>query len=150
MIEFSWYDSLRSLLFKLPPERAHQRHVPLVVKLSPDESVETFQRMAAVLLQNRVAGIIATNTTCARDAVKGLKHAEEIGGLSGSPLRDKSLACLRFLKQEVGDAITLIASGGIDSAEAAEERLSAGATLIQVYTGLIYKGPRLITEILSL
>ncbi|OGV49893.1 MAG: dihydroorotate dehydrogenase (quinone) [Legionellales bacterium RIFCSPHIGHO2_12_FULL_42_9] len=126
----------------------HQRHVPLVVKLSPDESDDALKRMAAVLLQHQVAGIIATNTTCRRDGVQGLKNALEAGGLSGSPLRVHALTCLRLLKQEVGDAMTLIASGGIDSAEAAEERLQAGATLLQVYTGLIYKGPRLINDIL--
>ncbi len=127
----------------------HQRHVPLVVKLSPDESDETLKRIAAVLLQHQVAGLIATNTTCSRDKVQGLRHAEEVGGLSGSPLREKALVCLRLLKHEVGDAITLIASGGIDSAKAAQDRLEAGATLVQVYTGLIYKGPKLITEINS-
>lgn len=125
----------------------HQRYVPLVVKLSPDESDETLKRIAAVLLQHKVAGIIATNTTCARDKVHGLRHGEELGGLSGSPLRLQALASLRLLKKEVGDVITLIASGGIDSAEAAQERINAGATLVQVYTGLIYKGPRLVSEI---
>ena len=128
----------------------HQRHVPLVVKLSPDESDETLKRMAEVILKHKIEGIIATNTTSTRDGVQGLNHAGEAGGLSGPPLRKKALASLRLLKQEVGNAITLIASGGIDSAKAAQERLDAGATLVQIYTGLIYQGPQLMTEINAL
>ena len=122
-------------------EETHQRQVPLVVKLSPDETPETLKRMASVLLQYKVAGIIATNTTASREGVVGLKYAEEQGGLSGAPLRSRALACLTLLKQEVGDAMTLIGSGGIDSQEAIQERLHAGADLVQVYTGLIYHGP---------
>lgn len=124
-----------------------KKEVPLVVKVSPDETDETLKRMAQVLLQYNIAGIIATNTTRAREGVLGLRHAGEEGGLSGAPLKDKALKCLRLLKQEVGDAITLIAAGGIDSSAAAKERINAGAALVQVYTGLIYEGPRLITEI---
>ena len=153
--QLQYGDYFAKLMISLTEEQKrlsdrHQRHVPLVVKLSPDESEETLKRMAAVLLQHQVAGIIATNTTCRRDGVQGLNNALQAGGLSGSPLRVQALACLRLLKQEVGDAMTLIASGGIDSAKAAEERLEAGATLVQVYTGLIYKGPQLVHDILSL
>ena len=118
----------------------HQKLVPLVVKISPDESTDSLKKIAAVLLEQGVAGIIATNTTASRDQVKGLMHAEEMGGLSGAPLRDRALSCLHLLKQEVGDTITLIGSGGIDSASAIQERLEAGADLVQVYTGLIYEG----------
>ena len=121
-----------------------------MVKLSPDESDETLKQMAKVLLHHKVDGIIATNTTCTREGVANLKHGQEAGGLSGSPLREKALHSLAVIKQEVGNAITLIGSGGIDTATAAKERFDAGATLIQVYTGLIYQGPGLVAEITKL
>jgi dihydroorotate dehydrogenase len=122
----------------------YQRFVPLVVKISPDESEETLKQIAAVVLQQKVSGIIATNTTCSREMISHLPIAKEQGGLSGPPLFHRSTSCLRLLKEMVGDAVTLIASGGIDSAEAAQEKLKAGASLLQLYTGLIYKGPSLI------
>ena len=128
----------------------HKKQIPLVVKLSPDESDETLKQMAKVLLHHKVDGIIATNTTCTREGVANLKHGQEAGGLSGSPLREKALHSLAVIKQEVGNAITLIGSGGIDTATAAKERFDAGATLIQVYTGLIYQGPGLVAEITKL
>ena len=121
-----------------------QRLVPLVIKLSPDESDETLKQMADVILQYQVAGIIATNTTCRRDTVSALAHGNETGGLSGKPLAERSTQCLRLLKQVVGNEVTLIGVGGIDNSQVAREKLQAGASLLQVYTGLIYKGPDLI------
>jgi dihydroorotate dehydrogenase len=123
------------------------RYVPLVVKVSPDESEETLKQMTDVILKYDIQGIIATNTTCSREMIEGLPWAQEIGGLSGKPLRDKSTQCLRLLKQYVGDAVTLIGVGGIDSVESAQEKLNAGATLLQVYSGLIYKGPKLVAQL---
>lgn len=124
----------------------HQRSVPLVIKCSPDETVESIKHLAQSALSYGIAGIIATNTTIARPGLEGVRHATEVGGLSGVPLRQASTAVLKLLKREVGDAITLIASGGIDGEAVAREKLAAGATLLQVYTGLIYQGPGLVQK----
>ena len=127
----------------------HQRYVPLVVKLSPDESDETLRTMADVIVSLGIDGIIATNTTCARDAVDTLPYGNELGGLSGQPLVTQSTHCLRILKQVVGDEVVLIGAGGIDNAAVASEKLQAGASLLQIYTGLIYKGPGLVKALTS-
>ena len=126
-----------------------QRYVPLVVKLSPDEDDETLKKMADVIISQGIDGIIATNTTCARFDVQGLPHGDEAGGLSGKPLASRATDCLRVLKEVVGDEVTLIGCGGIDSANSAREKLAAGATLLQVYTGLIYQGPNLVSQLLN-
>jgi dihydroorotate dehydrogenase len=123
---------------------SHQRFVPLVIKLSPDESDETLKRMADIIVQKGIAGIIATNTTCNREKVSMLAHGSEQGGLSGRPLAERSTQCLQILKQVVGNAVTLIGVGGIDNPSTAREKLQAGASLLQVYTGLVYQGPGLV------
>lgn len=125
------------------------RHVPLVVKVSPDETDETLKQMTEIILQCGIEGIIATNTTCSRELVKNLPHAEEQGGLSGRPLSALSTHCLRLLKQYVGSAVTLIGVGGIDGLTSAEDKINAGASLIQVYSGLVYQGPELIYDIVT-
>lgn len=124
-----------------------QRHVPLVVKVSPDEDTETLKQMTDVILSYGIEGIIATNTTCSREEIKSIPYADETGGLSGGPLQERSLQCLRLLKQYVGDEVTLIGVGGIDSCESAQTKLDAGASLVQIYSGLIYQGPTLISAI---
>jgi dihydroorotate dehydrogenase len=124
-----------------------QRHVPLVVKISPDEEIETLKQMTEVFLTYGIEGIIATNTTCSREFVHNLPDANEAGGLSGKPLYSRSLTCLSLLKQYVGDAVTLIGVGGIDDAQNVREKLEAGASLVQIYSGLIYKGPGLVYEL---
>lgn len=124
-----------------------QRHVPLVVKISPDEDPETLKQMTEVILNYGIEGIIATNTTCSRTGVTQLPYAEETGGLSGKPLWELSTQCLRLLKQHVGNDVTLIGVGGIDNCSSAQAKLDAGASLIQVYTGLIYQGPSLVYEV---
>ncbi|QMT59922.1 quinone-dependent dihydroorotate dehydrogenase [Legionella sp. PC997] len=124
-----------------------QRHVPLVVKVSPDEDSETLKQMTEVILQYGIEGIIATNTTCSRVGVAHLSDAKETGGLSGKPLWGLSTQCLRLLKQYVGNDVSLIGVGGIDNCDSAQAKLDAGASLIQVYTSLIYKGPGLIYEL---
>jgi dihydroorotate dehydrogenase len=124
------------------------RYVPLVVKISPDESDESLKRMADVLVSLGIDGMIATNTTIERDKVRGLHHGAEPGGLSGRPLAARSTHCLRLLKAVAGDALTLIGSGGVDSPSVAREKIAAGASLLQVYSGLIYEGPKLI-QVLS-
>lgn len=145
---------LRDLLYKLCEMQKcladrYQHSVPLMVKLSPDESDEMLKKMAEIILELGVAGIVATNTTCSRDKIAHLKHGEEQGGLSGRPLRQRATECLRLLKQEVGNEICLIGAGGIDSPQAAQERLEAGADLLQIYSALIFQGPRLIKDILK-
>lgn len=122
----------------------HQRYVPLVVKLSPDETDDVLKNMAEVIVTNQIDGIIATNTTCARDGVSTLKYGDEQGGLSGPPLLQRSTHSLNIIKQVVGDSVALIGVGGINSPESAHEKLAAGASLLQVYTGLIYQGPKVI------
>lgn len=129
----------------------HQVHVPMVIKLSPDESVDDLKRMAHTVVELGIEGLMATNTTAERGTVRSLRYGDEVGGLSGRPLLSSSTECLRIIKQAVGDAVTLIGVGGVDSIEAASEKLVAGADLLQVYTGLIYQGPgwvqRLVNEI---
>lgn len=122
----------------------HQRYVPLVVKVSPDEPDETLKTMADVMLSLGIEGIIATNTTSSRAGVEGLPHGGEEGGLSGPPLAARATACLRLLKEQVGDEISLIATGGIDTLSVARDKLAAGASLLQLYTGFIYQGPGLV------
>ncbi|PJD92700.1 MAG: dihydroorotate dehydrogenase (quinone) [Legionella sp.] len=122
----------------------YARYVPLVVKISPDESDETLKSMANVIQSQRLDGIIATNTTCMRDVVQHLPHGQEVGGLSGQPLLQRSTDCLAVLKQIVGDDVALIGVGGIESVVAAQQKVAAGADLLQVYTGLIYRGPGLV------
>jgi dihydroorotate dehydrogenase len=99
------------------------------------------------LVAQRCDGVIATNTTVDRDAVAGLAHAGEAGGLSGRPLKAKSTAVIRALAAELDGALPIIGVGGILTAEDAREKIAAGATLVQLYTGLIYKGPQLVGEI---
>lgn len=147
-------DYFAHLLTQLQNEQARladhfQRHVPLLVKVSPDETDETIKQMTEVILSHGVEGIIATNTTCSRELVKQIAHAHEQGGLSGKPVTDLSNRCLRLIRHYVGDAITLVGVGGIDSCATAQEKLDAGASLVQVYTGLIYQGPSLVNDIVA-
>ncbi len=103
--------------------------------------------IARVLRAQRIDAVIATNTTIARDAVAGLPHAqEETGGLSGAPLRARSTAVIRVLACELDGALPIIGVGGIESGADAREKIAAGASLVQVYTGLIYRGPALVAE----
>ena len=102
--------------------------------------------IADVLANQGVDGVIATNTTLSRDAVKGLPHAEETGGLSGPPVHELSLAVISRLRQRLGSEFAIIGVGGILSGQQAVEKMRAGANAVQLYTGLIYKGPALIGE----
>jgi dihydroorotate dehydrogenase len=142
----------RDLLFQIKNEHIkladrYQKELPLLVKVSPDEAVETLKEMAEVMLHSGVKGIIASNTTCDRKMLPKISHAQEPGGLSGQPLRSKSTECLALLKSYVGDSLTLIGVGGIDSPQAVQEKLNAGASLVQVYSALIYQGPGLISRL---
>ena len=124
----------------------HARQVPIAVKIAPDVDPEQVKLIAATLLRHQMDGIIATNTTTARDAVAGLPHAQESGGLSGAPLRARSTEVIREFKAELGDALPIIGVGGILCGDDAQEKIDAGATLVQLYSGLIYRGPALVRE----
>lgn len=136
---------LSPLLSKLIAERdAHQdRYVPILVKLSPDLPLTELTDIAALLLAVRVDGVVATNTTVARSGVPG-DMAAQSGGLSGRPLRERALATVEMLRKLLGANFPIVGVGGIDSPESALAMRHAGADLIQIYTGLVYRGPRLV------
>lgn len=124
----------------------HKRYVPVALKIAPDIDSEQIKNIADALLRHQLDGVIATNTTITRDAVKGLTHGEEAGGLSGAPVFELSNQVVRGLKAELGDALPIIGAGGILSGANARAKVQAGASLVQLYSGLIYRGPTLVTE----
>jgi dihydroorotate dehydrogenase len=126
-----------------------QRHVPLVVKIAPDMADEDLDHVASTLLELDYAAVIATNTTLERGAVQDSPHASERGGLSGAPLRERATQVAGYLRQRLAGRLPIIGVGGIDSDAALHERLTAGADLIQVYTGFVYRGVDLIPELLE-
>jgi len=128
-------------------KQEHGRYVPLVLKIAPDMDEEALHTIADTLLTYDIDGVIATNTTITRVGVEGIKHSEEQGGLSGAPLTEKSTAVVKTLYERLGEKIPIIAAGGILSAEDAQAKLDAGAKLVQVYSGLIYRGPQLVRDI---
>ena len=144
--------ALEHLLGKLKAEQAklaqvHGKYTPLVVKIAPDLTPADVRRIARSLMAHAIDGVIATNTTTDRSAVAGSPQAKEAGGLSGRPLGTKSTAVIRTLAAELGGALPIIGVGGIMSGADAREKIVAGATLVQIYTGLIYKGPELVAAI---
>ncbi len=124
----------------------YSRYVPLVLKIAPDLDEAQIISIADALRRHRIDGVIATNTTIAREAVKGLPHAEEVGGLSGAPLFEKSTAVVRTLAKALADELPIIGVGGITDGARARAKLEAGASLVQIYSGLIYRGPELVEE----
>lgn len=126
--------------------RQTKKRVPLAVKIAPDLDDEGIVAVAEALRRYGIDAVIATNTTIARDAVAGLKHADETGGLSGGPLTQRSTAVVRRLRELLRDEIPIIGVGGIMSGADAADKLAAGATLVQLYSGLIYRGPDLVAE----
>ncbi len=124
----------------------HGRRVPLFVKIAPDLDDDQLGVIAATLRRHGMDGVVATNTTISREAVKGLPHAEEAGGLSGAPLLSASNQVVTKLRAALGAAFPIIGVGGILSAEDAVSKLRAGADVVQIYTGLIYKGPALVGQ----
>ncbi len=123
------------------------RYVPIVVKVSPDESDEAIKSMTKALMKVGLDGMILTNTTRSRKGFRGTRFASELGGVSGAPLRARALECLKLAKSVAKDDFVLIASGGVDSVDEACARLKAGASFVQLYTGLVYEGPKLVSEI---
>jgi dihydroorotate dehydrogenase len=143
--------ALDALLLRLKAaQRQHAqalgRYVPLALKIAPDLDAEAVARIARQLVAHGIDGVIATNTTLARGAVTGLPHADEAGGLSGAPVREASTAVIRTLARELDGALPIIGVGGILGGADAREKIDAGATLVQLYTGLVYRGPALVAE----
>jgi len=141
--------ALDALLGRLQSRRAelqarHSRQVPMFVKIAPDLDEGQVQVIAAALQRHAIDGVIASNTTLSRTAVAGLPHADEAGGLSGAPLLHLSNQVIRWLRAALGDGYPIIGVGGVLSGEDACSKIAAGADLVQIYTGLIYKGPALV------
>lgn len=130
-------------------ETLHHKYVPVAVKIAPDLSEEELIQIADSLVRHNIDGVIATNTTLDRSLVEGLRHADESGGLSGRPLQLRSTEIIRRLSQELQGRVPIIGVGGIDSLISAREKVAAGASLVQIYSGFIYKGPSLIKEIVT-
>ncbi|HDQ0501019.1 TPA: quinone-dependent dihydroorotate dehydrogenase [Escherichia coli] len=130
-------------------QKIHQKYVPIAVKIASDLSEEELIQVADSLVRHNIDGVIATNTTLDRSLVQGMKNCDQTGGLSGRPLQLKSTEIIRRLSQELNGRLPIIGVGGIDSVIAAREKIAAGATLVQIYSGFIFKGPPLIKEIVS-
>jgi dihydroorotate dehydrogenase len=124
----------------------HQRSVPIFVKIAPDLDASQVDAVAAILKRHGIDGVIATNTTIARDAVKHLQHGAETGGLSGTPVFEASNRVIAQLRATLGSAYPIIGVGGVLSAADARAKRAAGADLVQIYTGFIYRGPELVSE----
>jgi dihydroorotate dehydrogenase len=124
----------------------HCRRVPVFVKIAPDLDAAQIEVIAATLQRHGMDGVVATNTTLSREAVKGLPHCDEAGGLSGAPVFEASNAVIRQLRAQLGKGFPIIGVGGIMSGADAVKKIEAGADVVQIYTGLIYKGPGLVQE----
>jgi dihydroorotate dehydrogenase len=124
----------------------HDKRVPIFVKIAPDLDEEQVKVIAATLQRHGMDGVVATNTTLSREAVQGLPHAEEAGGLSGAPVLEMSNRVIRQLRAALGKDFPIIGVGGILKAEDAVSKINAGADVVQIYTGLIYQGPELIRQ----
>ncbi len=130
--------------------KEHGKRVPIFVKIAPDLDEAQVQVIAATLKRHGMDGVIATNTTLSREAVQGLRHADETGGLSGAPVLEMSNRVIRQLRAALGKAYPIIGVGGILSAEDAVSKIEAGADVVQIYTGLIYQGPGLVKQAATL
>ena len=127
-------------------QKQHGKRIPIFVKIAPDLDEAQVAVIAATLVRHSMDGVVATNTTLSRDAVKGMTHAEEAGGLSGAPVREASNRVIAQLRAALGPQFPIIGVGGILSAQDAVEKIKAGADVVQIYTGLIYKGPGLVRD----
>lgn len=147
-------DSLAQLIKPLTQARDHYfdehgKRVPLAVKIAPDMTDEEIKMVADTLVEQGVDGIIATNTTLSREAVEGHEFAQEAGGLSGVPVREASTHVVHVLAEHLKGTLPIIGVGGISSGDDAIEKLQAGAQLVQIYSGFIFKGPELIKEAIA-
>ena len=144
-------DSLKQLLEALQIRQnelteRHGKRVPLAIKIAPDMTDEETVLVAQALLETGMDAVIATNTTLSRVGVGGMEHGDEAGGLSGAPVREKSTHTVKVLADELAGRMPIIAAGGITEGKHAAEKIAAGASLVQIYSGFIYKGPALIRE----
>ncbi|MBK0350279.1 quinone-dependent dihydroorotate dehydrogenase [Leclercia adecarboxylata] len=130
-------------------QATHHKYVPVAVKIAPDLTEEELAQVADSLVRHNIDGVIATNTTLDRSLVQGMKYCDEMGGLSGRPVQLKSTEIIRRLSEELKGRLPIIGVGGIDSVMAAREKMAAGASLVQIYSGFIFKGPPLIKEIVN-
>jgi dihydroorotate dehydrogenase len=147
-------DALNELLSALKAEQTtlaekFGKYVPVAVKIAPDLNADEVDSIAQCLIANNIDGVIATNTTLARDKVAHLPYGNEQGGLSGAPVKDKSTEVIQLLAKALDNKLPIIGVGGIASAADAQEKIAAGAKLVQVYTGFIYQGPELIKDIVK-
>ncbi|MDF7681261.1 quinone-dependent dihydroorotate dehydrogenase [Enterobacteriaceae bacterium ESL0689] len=134
---------------QLTLQQTYQKYVPVAVKIAPDLSVDELIQIADSLVRHHIDGVIATNTTLDRSLVQGMPYSSETGGLSGRPLQLKSTEIIRLLSKEINNQLPIIGVGGIDSVIAAREKIAAGASLLQMYSGFIFKGPSLIKQIVT-
>ncbi|PKI17887.1 quinone-dependent dihydroorotate dehydrogenase [Colwellia sp. 12G3] len=147
-------DALNELLSALKAEQGilaekYGKYIPLAVKIAPDLSADEVKSIAKSLIDNGIDGVIATNTTLSREGVEGLEFGDEQGGLSGQPVKEKSTLVIKLLSEALDNKLPIIGVGGIASSADANEKLQAGASLVQVYTGFIYQGPPLVKEIVN-
>ena len=147
-------DEIKLLLEALKAEQLrlqaeHGKYTPIAVKIAPDLDDEEIRHIAGLLLAFEMDAVIATNTTISREAVQGHRYAAEAGGLSGAPVREASTRVVAGLAAELQGKLPIIAAGGIFSAEDARQKLAAGASLLQIYSGLIYRGPQLIADVVN-
>ncbi len=152
--DLQYGEALDDLLQSLKNEQLdlaakHNKHVPMLVKIAPDLDAVQISQVSDSLINNKIDGVIATNTTLERAAVQGQQYADEAGGLSGQPVRARSTHVVSEIKRLTEGKLPIIGVGGIDDAESAKEKFAAGADLVQVYTGFIYKGPELVKTILK-
>ena len=144
-------DELNGLLSAIADKKQrlsdqHKKEVPLFLKIAPDLDVDQIDSIAELLIKYRINAVIATNTTITRDAISHLPHANEAGGLSGRPVKHLSDLVIEKLSRALNGALPIIGVGGILSGQDAKDKITAGAELVQLYSGLIYKGPALISE----
>jgi len=129
--------------------KKHEKYVPLALKVAPDLNDEEIESIALSLLKYKIDGLIATNTTLDRTMIKGMSHAGEAGGLSGRPVQSKSTEVIAKFASHLKGEIPIIGVGGIDSVISAKEKIAAGASLVQIYSGFIYQGPPLVKDIVN-
>lgn len=147
-------EALDDLLASLKSRQAelaeqHGKYVPIAVKIAPDMNHDEIAQTADAFVRHSIDGVIATNTTLERDNIKGMKHWDEAGGLSGKPLQSQATAFIATLASEIDGKLPIIGVGGIDSLQSAQDKRNAGADLIQIYSGFIYQGPPLVHDLVK-